>query len=459
PFLRWRHARLALQMSLAVLAAAVIYDGLTGPQIAPMNLAGVLPWIHWRGLLILGLLVLGNVFCLACPFTLPRRLARRWLPAGRAWPRWLRNKWPAVALLVLFLWAYEALALWDRPAWTAVIALGYFVAAFAIDGVFRDGVFCKYLCPIGQFNFVQSLVSPWEVKVRQPETCDACRTHDCIRGRESLPGCQLHLFQPRKTGNMDCTFCLDCVHACPQDNVGILLTLPGGDLERDPFRSGVGRFSQRADLATLIVVLVFGAFANAAGMVAPVVEWFDRWQAACGFESRLPIISFFYLLALILVPAMSIALAATAGRTWGRLPISPLQFAVRCSYALVPLGFSMWLAHYSFHLLTSYDVVVPATQRFVAGLGWPLSSDPQWIASCCRPPADWLPRLEIVCVGVGLLASLHTAYRLAFAQAARPALAIRAFIPWGLLLILLYALGVWIVCQPMQMRGTMMGAG
>jgi hypothetical protein len=67
--------------------------------------------------------------------------------------------------------------------------------------------------------------------------------------------------------------------------------------------------------------------------------------------------------------------------------------------------------------------------------------------------------LEIVCLGVGLLASLHTAYRLAFAEAARPALAIRSFLPWGILIALLYAFGVWIVCQPMEMRGTMMGAG
>ena len=66
-----------------------------------MNLAGVLPWIHWRGLLILGLLVAGNVFCMACPFTLPRTLARRWFPAGRPWPRWLRSKWLAVGLIGL----------------------------------------------------------------------------------------------------------------------------------------------------------------------------------------------------------------------------------------------------------------------------------------------------------------------------------------------------------------------
>ena len=452
PFLGWRHARLALQILLALLAVVVIYDGLTGPQVAPMNLAGVLPWIHSRGLLMLGLLIMGNMFCMACPFTLPWRLASRWLPEGRAWPRWLRNKWPAVALLMLFLWSYEALALWDRPAWTAAIAAGYFVASFAVDSLFRGAVFCKYLCPIGQFNFVQSLVSPWEVKVRQPETCDSCHTHDCIRGGESLPGCQLHLFQPRKTGNMDCTFCLDCVQACPQDNVGVLFTLPGQDLERDSFRSGVGRFSQRLDLAAMIAVVVFGAFANAAGMVAPVVEHFDRWQAAWGLASPLPIVSCYYLFALVIGPATLIGTAAVASRNWGELAMGRRQIATRFCFSLVPLGFSMWLAHYSFHLFTSYDVVVPATQRFVAGLGWPLAGQPYWIASCCRPAANWLPRAEMVCLGVGLLMSLHTAYRLTIAEAAHAGLAVRAFVPWGLLIVTLFAAGIWVVCQPMQMR-------
>ena len=56
-----------------VLAGVLVYDGLCGSRSA-MNLAGVLPWIHWRGLVVLGLLVAGNVFCMACPFTLPRAL-------------------------------------------------------------------------------------------------------------------------------------------------------------------------------------------------------------------------------------------------------------------------------------------------------------------------------------------------------------------------------------------------
>ena len=100
-FLRWRHARLCLQVPLLLLAAVIDLRRLArAPRSAPMNLAGVLPWIHWRGLLVLGLLVAGNVFCMACPFMLPRTIARRWLPQGRSWPRWLRNKWLAVVLLV-----------------------------------------------------------------------------------------------------------------------------------------------------------------------------------------------------------------------------------------------------------------------------------------------------------------------------------------------------------------------
>jgi polyferredoxin len=241
-----------------------------------MNLAGVLPWIHWRGLLILGLLAYGNVFCLACPFLLPRTLARRFLPPGRTWPRWLRSKWLAVLLLALFLWAYEAFSLWDSPWWTAWLALSYFAAAFVIDAFFRGAAFCKYLCPIGQFNFVQSLVSPLEVKVRDPEVCAGCRTKDCIRGRDGIPGCELNLYQPRKAGNMDCTFCLDCAHACPHDNIAVSAEVPGRDLWRDPARSGVGSFAKRPDLAALILLLVFGAFANAVGMVAPVLAWRDR---------------------------------------------------------------------------------------------------------------------------------------------------------------------------------------
>src|SRR6185369_5036449 len=230
PLLTRQHARTLLQIPLFIISAAMIVHGLFGPQLAPRNLATTLSWVHFRGALVLVLLLAGNFFCMACPFMLPRQIARRLFQPKLNWPRRLRNKWLAVGLFVLILFAYELFDLWGSPLWTAWLIAAYFLGALAVDSVFKHASFCKFVCPIGQFNFVASTVSPLEVKVRDSEVCATCKTRDCIRGRRDFSdgeltviqrGCELALFQPMKTGNLDCTFCLDCVQACPHDNIGI----------------------------------------------------------------------------------------------------------------------------------------------------------------------------------------------------------------------------------------------
>jgi hypothetical protein len=123
-----------------------------------------------------------------------------------------------------------------------------------------------------------------------------------------------------------------------------------------------------------------------------------------------------------------------------------VEVATRYAYALVPIGFGMWLAHYCFHFLTSYDAAVPIAQRFAADLGLMSLGVPAWGSACCRLVSPWLLPLELLFLDVGLLLSLYTGYRLA------PTL--KALAPWALLLVLLFAAGVWILFQPMEMRGT-----
>jgi ferredoxin len=472
-----------------VVSALVIADGLFGPQLAPKNLAGILPWVHWRGLVALGLLTAGNLFCLACPFMLPRRMAKKILPASGHWPKSLRSKWLALALLFLFLWSYEAFDLWASPWLTAWLALAYFVVAFVVDGFFRGAAFCKYLCPIGHFHFVNSLASPLEVRIRDAGVCASCRTRECItgvfekpralvgidppgkpdlaetprvalrmedRGRLLQNGCELWLYQEKKGGNMDCTFCMECIHACPYDNVGILTRPPAKEIWEDPLRAGVGRFSQRPDLAALAIFLTFAAFMNAFGMVSPVYTLEAGLGRMLGTSSGPILVGVLFFAGMIVIPAILVALAAGASRFFSGSGRTVVEEATRYGYALIPVGFGMWVAHYLFHFLTGALAIVPATQEYLADLGLPLLGTPAWSLGPLVPES-WLLPLEFLALELGLLASLVVSYRIAQREVGRGPRALLGALPWGALALALSAAGIWLLLQPMEMRGTFLG--
>jgi len=469
-FLQWRHARTLLQMPLLLVSVVMILQGLFGPALAPKNLATVMTWIHFRGALVLVLLCAGNFFCLACPFMLVRNAARRFFKPWMNWPRALRNKWVSVTLFVAILFVYELFGLWNSPWWTTWLIIAYFLAALIIDGVFKRASFCKFVCPIGQFNFLASTVSPLEVKVRSLEVCAHCGTKDCIRGRRAVPahqsvsasahdfvvlqrGCELALFQPLKVGNMDCTFCLDCVHACPHDNVGVLSRVPASELMVDPMRSGIGVFSRRKDIAALIMVFSFGALLNAFGMVSPVYA-VEKWLGGLlHVNSEAPVLAVIFVFFLIIEPVVLLGFAAWLTKLWGGSGRALLPLAVRYSYALVPLGFGMWLAHYTFHFFSGLYTFIPVTQNALASVGWPVFGSPAWRLT--GVPSRFIQPIEIGFLLLGLAGSLLVAFRLAEEDSPRKVMG--AFAPWASVSVILWLASMWLMFQPMEMRAMLMG--
>ena len=460
-FLKWHHARTLLQIPLLIISVAMILHGLFGPSLAPKNLATTLGWVHFRGALVLILLCAGNFFCLSCPFMLVREAARRLFKPTRNWPRMLRNKWLSAGLFVATLFVYELFDLWSSPWWTASLIISYFVGAMVVDSVFKHASFCKFVCPIGQFNFVASTLSPLEVKVRDQDVCVSCRTKDCIRGRREPAsdlvviqrGCELALFQPRKVGNMDCTFCLDCVYACPHDNVGILARVPATELMVDPMRSGIGYFSRRKDLAALAIVFTFGALLNAFGMVSPVFvleSWLGR---VLNTSHEAPVLGVIFTFMLIIEPIFLLGVAAWLTQVWGGAQRAVLPLVVRYAYTLVPLGFGMWLAHYSFHFLTGLFTFIPVTQSAVASLGLAFLGEPYWTLTGL--PEGAVNVMEFGFLGLGLMGSLMVGYRLAREDASSHPM--RIFGVWAGLSMILWLAAVWVMNQPMEMRGNILG--
>ncbi len=460
--LRWRHLRTATRTVLLIVAAALVAHGLFGPPFAPTNLATVGTWIHYRGLLIGVLLVAGNAFCHACPMILARDLTRRVHAPRLRWPGRLHGKWLALPLFALVLFAYEAFDLWALPAATAWLIVGYFAGAIVVDTLFTGAAFCKHVCPVGQFNFVASTLSPLEIRARDGGVCAACRTVDCLKGRRAPEapaivlqrGCELHLFVPTKTGNLECTFCLDCVQACPHDNVALATRVPGDELADDRRRSVIGRLSRRPDVAALALLFTFGGLINAFAMTAPIAT-VERWLASgLGVTSEGPVLAALFVAGLVIAPLVLCAAAGYVTHLVGgaRATATPLTtIATSYAYALVPIGASVWLAHYGFHFLTGLGTIVPVAQSAaIDAAGWAILGEPAWTWLGVRP--GLVPPLQIGAVILGGIGTTSLIQRIS--ERDYRGHAAEAGAPWIVIAVGLTALALWILLQPMDMRGT-----
>ena len=487
-FARWRYARLALQLPLLLLALFVIVDGLTGRQLAPRNVATTSVWLHYRGFVVLGLALLGNAFCAACPLMLtrgPSRLLKRALGRDWRWPRWLRSKALVVVLMLAFVYAYEAFALWSSPWLTAWLVIGYFVAALAVDVLFPAGTFCKYVCPLGTFNFALAHTSPTQIATVDPAVCDTCRDKPCLHGRVSddgsergrwearglpvegarrsafvplsevvhangrgrFPGCETDLFVPALDSTMDCTLCLNCVRACPYDNVALRL--------RAPWRESLtGAWSRRGfvSVAVLAVVLLWAGVMNAVAMIPPFFGVADALAATLATRQEWLVLALLFAAVLLGGSALTLGAFALASLAGG-VREGPAALLRRWGSVAMVLAVGFWTAHYLFHFLTGALTIVPVFQHFFEYRGFAV--DTNWRL------AQLVPTRWLFFVGASI-ASLYglLAMVMAASRALRdfgPVRGVAAMWPVGLFALAVTVAQVLILAQPMEMRGTLLG--
>lgn len=261
---------------------------------------------------------------------------------------------------------------------------------------------------------------------------------------------------PAKVGNTDCTFCLECVSACPHDNIGLLPRMPGEELILNARPAAPRSLARRPDLAALLVVFAFGAFANAAGMVAPVLAWQDGMVARLGIERWMVVLASLAL-SIVVTPTLLVLIAGVLGAAWTGLTARRVELTCRMTASLVPIGFAMWFSHMVFHFVTSAGSIVPVTQRVLGDLGATWAGSPAWQMACCTTFPAWLLPLELTMLGAGLVVGVTVAWRLALEAGGSVSAGIRIAPPWFVINGLLYAVGAWILFQPMEMRGLLDG--
>jgi polyferredoxin len=480
--LKHRYGRLVLQLPFLLIAALLIYDGFTGPQRPAENLATVVPWVHYRGFVVLALLLVGNLFCMGCPFTLPRTLAKRLSLNPRRFPRALRGKWLAVAGLFGIFFLYEWLDMWASPALTAWVIVAYFIASFALEALFGESAFCKYVCPLGTFNFVYSTTAPTQITSKNLDICRTCVGKECVNGSYSLtpvirvneikggdatithdktgtPGCPTELFVPQIKTNLDCLLCLDCVRACPHDNVALMVRTPGRELMQPE------AWAKRWDIAFLVIALAFMGVINAFGMIPPVYDLMQDAARALDltalglsdFVIEGIVLGLIFIGGGLLLPAVLMTLAGKLGQALTRTAQKyDLRHTVSAfAPAFVPIGLGIWFGHYGFHFLIGALSIVPVFQTFLIDHRiYLLGTEPDWALASIVLDTGMIGLIQVGALVGGFLWSMVIANRVSLRLYRRDAP--MGLFPWALVLLGLMLATIAIFSQPMEMRGTIL---
>lgn len=485
-FVRWKYARAVFQIPLLILAIFVIIDGFTGRQLAPRNVATTSVWLHYRGLVVLALAFFGNAFCAACPLMLTRGISNRidkLIKHKFKFPKALKNKYLVIVLMLFYFFSYEFFDLWASPWLTAWLAIGYFGSALVIDTLFPAGSFCKYVCPLGNFNFVVSSLSPTQITAVDTNVCASCVEKPCLHGRESytqapehqtlqasfiplntitspngqgyFPGCETNLYVPTMTSNMDCTSCFNCVRACPYDNVALTVRTPTWEASNAAWSTSTTVKHAKFSIMLLGVLLTYYGLMNAIAMVPQYYDFAD-WLAKNFSLNAVPSTEA-GLLALFLGSIAIIGLVFTFVTSYlsdwlGQGNAKASSSFMRWGYVTIILGIGFWTAHYIFHFLTGALTIIPVFEHFFAFRSFDV--DPNWRLSKIVPTA-WLFAIGAGITGIYTIIALFATLRIAFRDFGKRAV----LAMWPMLIYVLFfaAFSLLILAQPMEMRGTIFG--
>ena len=388
---------------LAILAGAV------GTPAGARNFAIVFVWIVWWGLLIVGLIpLLGRLWCAICPIPAPGewlqrrgitgRVPGRLLSLHRKWPRQLRNIWLQNAGFLLVA-LFSALIL-TTPNLTAWMLLGFLLLGVLLSTVFDGRVFCRYVCPVGGFIGLYSLMSPLELRVKDVRVCQQHANKECLVGTVCSYGCPWLVYPGTLRRNAYCGLCGECLRGCSKDNIALNVRPFGSDL----LVAGERRLDEAykalimlscALLYSVVLLGPWGWLKNMANMRS-ITEW---GLYALGFLA----------VTLLLIPGCFMAITTLSRRLGGlRTPLARL-FA-DYAYGLVPLGLAGWVAFTLSFVLVNGSYAVPVLSD-PFGWGWNLlgTTDFPWQPFLMLA----LPALQVATLLAGLAFSILIAYRIA----------------------------------------------
>ena len=420
----------------------VILTGLLGTAVGNRNFSIIFVWIVWWALLIMLLIPLtARVWCTTCPIPAVGEWAQRGsfifrragplLGLKLQWPSALRNIWlQNFAFVGVAMFSAVILTL---PAATGWLLAGFILIALGLSFVYQRRVFCRYVCPVGGFIGLYSMVAPLEVRVKDPEVCLGHCGKQCARGSEKGYGCPWMEYPGTLERNAYCGMCTECIKVCPTGNIALNLRPFGADLLA-PVR--------HLDESYKGFIMLAAALVYSTVMLGPW-GWIKSYAnlGSGDLSHYLLYVTGLLSMTLIVGPALFLLAAGVAKLLAGPSKVSLKELFVGFGYTTVPMGLMGWVAFsFSFVLVSGSYVLPVISDPF--GWGWNLFGTAHIPWTPIVPQI--LPYLQVPTLLAGLVFSILLGDHIAREKFETHAQARRAVIPVAVLLTGVTLLFMWL---------------
>ncbi len=397
-------ARVALGIVSVTLLCLVVVAGFAGSRNPEANLAPVLVWIVWWVGMSFVAGCVGNIWPACDPWralfdvadVITRRLGRaNGIALGWRYPPAL-GAWPAVLLLLLFVWleviyprsALPSQVAWMALAWSALTLIG--MTCFGKEIWQRNAdVFSVYFSTLGRFA---------------PVAVD--------------PG-----------GN------------------GLVLRPPGSGL----ITAGTGSFAMAAFVIAMLATVLFDGLLGTQGMIMArhaMIIWFpvlaDDQGYVLGTAGLIGVWLLFF-------GAYLFACVITARLVPAR---SAVDLARLFAPTLVPIAIAYNIAHYFSYLVVHGQLLIPLLSDPLAR-GWDLLGTARYYPDIGLIDARTTWHLAIGSIVVGHVVAVWLAHRLALREFAATGPAVIASVPLTILMVVYTAISLLVMAEPLvQFTGT-----
>lgn len=390
--------RVVLQLLGVALLLAIVAAGLLGTRNPEMNLAPVLVWIIWWVGLSFVCACLGNLWSALDPWralfewvqaAAKRAGLARGIELGLRYPAWL-GAWPAVVLLLAFVWIEVLYPHAVLPSQLALLALAW--SAFTLAGMACFGadtwrrnadVFAIYFSMLGRF-----------APVARGSGSRSLRLRPWGRGLiESGAG----------------SFAM----------VGFVLAMLGTVLFDGLLGTQVMGLAQRW-LAATVPGLADGKgyFVGTTGLIGVWLAFLGAYFAACAASARL-----------------------ASGRSTGEL-------ARLFAFTLVPIAIAYNIAHYFTYLLVHGQLIIPILSDPL-GRGWDLFGTLQYYPDIGIVSARATWQLAVGSIVLGHIVAIWLAHRVALSTFRDAREAVIASVPMTLLMVVYTAISLLVMAEPL----------